>query len=147
MTDDVLAQGADTTPAADTTTPAESPQHKPTSQAADQPTGNKIVTKVWAAKGQVPKASILQTAIQSVRNAIPVVYELNATITGAAKTQDPEGTEFEVTVAYTPRTVEGKIDEVDVDKVIRGLDVPRSIDGIGGAEGDPEFHSRRPTEF
>lgn len=41
-----------------------------------------IVTKVWAPAGQIPKASVLQTAIQSVRNAIPVVFELDAEITG-----------------------------------------------------------------
>ncbi|WP_104150980.1 hypothetical protein [Mycobacterium intracellulare] len=113
-----------------------------------------IVTKVWARAGQIPKASVLQTAIQSVRNSIPVVFELNAEITGATKThQDKDkgtedGTEFEVTVTYTPRAVTGgKEEPVDVDKVIKGLDVPRSFDGIGGHDGDPDFHDRKPTEF
>lgn len=108
-----------------------------------------IVTKVWAPSGPVPKASVLQTAIQSVRNAIPVVFELAAEITGAQKKQNEgqDGTEFEVTISYTPREVAGKADPVDVDKVIKGLDVPRSFDGIGGHEGDPDFHQRRPTEL
>lgn len=125
--------------------PVEAPQPAPQSAEAD----NSITTRVWAAKGQVPKASILQTAIQSVRNAIPVVYELDAKITGAEKKDNDgqPGTEFQVTITYTPRAVEGKTDEVDVDKVIRGLDVPHSFDGIGGVEGDPEFHDRKPSEF
>lgn len=113
-----------------------------------------IVTKVWAPAGQIPKASVLQTAIQSVRNAIPVVFELDAEITGATKTRKDkdkgteDGTEFEVTVTYTPRAVNGgKEEPVDVDKVIKGLDVPRSFDGIGGHDGDPDFHERKPTEF
>ncbi|OBJ47547.1 hypothetical protein [Mycobacterium asiaticum] len=99
--------------------------------AADPDGDHKIVTHVWAAKGQVPKAAILQTAIQSVRNAIPVVYDLNAEITGAEKktVDEQPGTEFQVTITYTPRAVEGKTDEVDIAKVIKGLDVPRSIDG------------------
>ncbi|WP_172831180.1 hypothetical protein, partial [Mycobacterium asiaticum] len=64
------------------------------------------------------------------------------------KTVDEQpGTEFQVTITYTPRAVEGKTDEVDIAKVIKGLDVPRSIDGITGAEGDPEFHQRQPAEF
>lgn len=125
--------------------PADAPQPAPQATEAD----NSITTRVWAPQGQVPKASILQTAIQSVRNAIPVVYELDAKITGAEKKDNDgqPGTEFQVTITYTPRAVEGKTDEVDVDKVIRGLDVPRSFDGIGGVEGDPEFHDRKPSEF
>jgi hypothetical protein len=131
-------------PPADVETPAE---------AAAAPTDsdeNKVVTKVWAAQGQVPKASILQTAIQSVRNAIPVVFELEANITGAEKTErdGQPGTEFEVTITYTPRAVAGgKEEPVDVDKVIKGLDVPRSFDGIGGHDGDPDFHERKPKEL
>lgn len=139
------ADEADTEAGAPPAPPVEAPQPAPQSAEGD----NSITTRVWAAKGQVPKASILQTAIQSVRNAIPVVYELDAKITGAEKKDNDgqPGTEFQVTITYTPRAVEGKTDEVDVDKVIRGLDVPRSFDGIGGVEGDPEFHSRRPAEF
>lgn len=109
----------------------------------------KIVTKVWAAQGPVPKASILQAAVQSVRNAIPVVFNLEAEITGAEKVtrEGQPGTEFEVTVTYTPRAVVGGKDEpVDVDKVIRGLDVPRSFDGIGGHDGDPDFLERKAPE-
>lgn len=108
-----------------------------------------IVTQVWAAAGQVPKASILQTAIQSVRNAIPVVFNLEAEITGAKKSQQngQDGTSFEVTITYTPRAVAGKEDPVDVDKVVRGLDVPRSFDGIGGHDGDPDFFERKPREL
>lgn len=104
-----------------------------------------VVTKVWAAAGPVPKASVLQTAIQSVRDAIPVVYQLEAEITGAEKTHankdkgTEDGTTFEVTITYTPRETVGKEDPVDLDKVIKGLDVPRSFDGIGGHDGDPDF--------
>lgn len=136
---------ADAETGAPSVPPVDAPQPAPA-----QPDGdNKITTRVWAAAGQVPKAAILQAAIQSVRDAIPVVYELNSEITGAEKkTVDGQpGTEFEVTISYTPRSVEGKTDEVDVDKVIKGLDVPRSVDGITGAEGDPDFHSRKPAEF
>jgi hypothetical protein len=102
-----------------------------------------ITTKVWAAQGQVPKASVLQTAIQSVRDAIPVVFELEAEITGTEKkdNEGQPGTEFEVTATA------GKLDEVDVDKVIRGLDVPRSFDGIAGHDGDPDFLERKPAEL
>lgn len=113
-----------------------------------------IVTKVWAAAGPIPKASVLQTAVQSVRNAIPVVYELTPEITGATKTHKDtdkgteDGTEFEVTITYTPRAVVGgKEEPVDVDQVIKGLDVPRSFDGIGGHDGDPDFHERKPNEL
>lgn len=109
-----------------------------------------IVTKVWAGAGPIPKASVLQAAIQSVRNAIPVVFELEPEITGAEKKKNDgqDGTEFEVTITYTPRAVAGgKEDPVDVDKVIKGLDVPRSFDGIGGHDGDPDFHSRKPREL
>ncbi|WP_136246208.1 hypothetical protein [Mycobacterium intracellulare] len=128
---------------------------QPAPEPADTTDGKKtIITKVWAPAGQIPKASVLQTAIQSVRNAIPVVFELDAEITGATKTHKDkdkgteDGTEFEVTVTYTPRAVNGgKEEPVDVEKVIKGLDVPRSFDGIGGHDGDPEFHDRKPTEF
>ncbi|WP_155771629.1 hypothetical protein, partial [Mycobacterium asiaticum] len=103
--------------------------------AADPDGDHKIVTHVWAAKGQVPKAAILQTAIQSVRNAIPVVYDLNAEITGAEKktVDEQPGTEFQVTITYTPRAVEGKTDEVDIAKVIKGLDVLGVLVGRRGA--------------
>lgn len=140
------ADEADTEAGAPPVPPVEAPQPAPEQPAES---GNSVVTRVWAAKGQVPKASVLQAAIQSVRNAIPVVYELDAQITGAEKKDNDgqPGTEFQVTITYTPRAVEGKTDEVDVDKVIRGLDVPRTFDGIGGVEGDPEFHSRRPAKF
>ncbi|MDM3894764.1 hypothetical protein [Mycobacterium intracellulare] len=134
---------------------AEETQPAAAAPADDDGDGKKtIVTKVWAAAGQIPKASVLQTAIQSVRDAIPVVFELEAEITGATKTHKDkdkgteDGTEFEVTVTYTPRAVNGgKEEPVDVEKVIKGLDVPRSFDGIGGHDGDPDFHERRPTEF
>lgn len=117
---------------------------------ADDGKPKTIVTKVWAPTGQIPKASVLQTAIQSVRNAIPVVFELEAEITGAEKKKNDgqDGTEFEVTISYTPRAVVGgKTEPVDVDKVVRGLDVPRSFDGIGGHDGDPDFHERKPAEL
>jgi hypothetical protein len=92
---------------------------------------------------------VLQTAIQSVRDAIPVVFQLEAEITGATKKKvdGQDGTEFEVTISYTPRAVVGKTDPVDMDKVIKGLDVPRSFDGIGGHDGDPDFHDRKPAEL
>lgn len=134
-------------------TPAEVPIEAaaPETQPAPPDSGEKtVVTKVWAPAGPVPKASVLQTAIQSVRNAIPVVYQLEADITGAnkKKVDDQDGTEFEVTITYTPRAVVGgKEDPVDVDKVIKGLDVPRSFDGIGGHDGDPDFLDRKPAEL
>jgi hypothetical protein len=108
-----------------------------------------VTANVWAPSGPIPKASVLQTAIQSVRDAIPVVYELEAEITGAKKTKQDgaDGTTFEVTITYTPRATVGKPDPVDLDRVISGLDVPRSFDGIGGHDGDPDFHDRKPTEL
>lgn len=107
-----------------------------------------IVTKVFAVEGPVPKASILQAAVQSVRDAIPVVFSLDSEITGARKTtrDGQRGTEFEVTITYTPRAVAGKEDPVDLDRVVKGLDVPRSFDGIGGHEGDPDFLERKAPE-
>jgi hypothetical protein len=97
----------------------------------------------------VPKASVLQTAIQSVRDAIPVVYKLDAEITDSkVKQQDGEKVrEWEVTITYTPRETAGKTDPVDLDRVIKGLDVPRSFDGIGGHDGDPDFLERKPAEL
>lgn len=113
-----------------------------------------IKTSCFAPSGPIPKASVLQTAIQSVRDAIPVVFELEAEITGAEKVEADKdkgtqaGTVFEVTVTYTPRAVAGgKEEPVDVDRVVKGLDVPRSFDGIGGHDGDPDFHSRKPAEL
>lgn len=111
---------------------------------ADQPTAKIVTAYVTAPVGtQVPKAAVLQTAIQSVRDAIPVVYKLDAEITGSqTKQQDGQKIcEWEVTITYTPRAVAGgKQETVDVDKVIRGLDVPRSLDGVGGGhDGDPDF--------
>lgn len=129
-------------------TPEEAPIEASSSEtvpAADTGNPKTIITNVWAPSGPVPKASVLQTAIQSVRNAIPVVFELNAEITGAKKKQvdNQQGTEFEVTITYTPRVgASGKTEPVDVDKVIKGLDVPRSFDGIGGHDGDPDFLER-----
>ncbi|OBK92392.1 hypothetical protein A5646_03565 [Mycobacterium sp. 1245499.0] len=132
--------------------PAEVPVEAAAEEKAPEQDAGKektIVTTVWAPEGPVPKASILQTAVQSVRDAIPVVFSLDSEITGAKKTtRDKQpGTEFEVTITYTPRAVAGKEDAVDVDKVIRGLDVPRSFDGIGGHDGDPDFHERKPREL
>lgn len=117
---------------------ASTPETQP---ATDDGKPKTITTTVWAAEGNVPKASILQTAVQSVRDAIPVVFSLDSEITGARKSQRDKkpGTEFEVTITYTPRAVAGKEDPVDLDKVVRGLDVPRSFDGIGGHDGDPDF--------
>jgi hypothetical protein len=101
-----------------------------------------VVTTVFAPAGPVPKSAVIQAAIRSVRDAIPVVYKLDAEITGAKKaTQDKQdGTSFEVTVTYTPRDVAGgKNDPVDVDRVLKGLEVPRSVDDIFGHDGDPDF--------
>lgn len=120
----VEAAGAETVPEPETGKPKE------------------IKTSVWAAAGGVPKSSVLQTAIQSVRDAIPVVYQLEAEITGARKQKqgDQEGTSFEVTITYTPRELAGgKQDPVDVDKVVKSLEVPQSFGGIGGHDGDPDF--------
>lgn len=116
---------------------------------ADSGKEKTITAHVSAPVGtQVPKASVLQTAIQSVRDAIPVVFNLEAEITGSkVKQEDGQKVrEWEVTITYTPRAVAGKEDPVELDRVIRGLDVPRSFDGIGGHDGDPEFHSRKAPE-
>lgn len=98
----------------------------------------KITTSVWSPAGLVAKSSIIQSAIQSVRDAIPVVYELVAEIDGEAshkKSVNGEaGTEFVVNITYTARDVAGKADPVDLDKVVRNLEVPRSIH-----DGDPDF--------
>ncbi|WP_156749701.1 hypothetical protein [Mycobacterium sp. E1747] len=131
--------------------PAEAPVEAASAEKAPEVDAGKektIVTKVFAAEGPVPKASILQAAVQSVRDAIPVVFSLESEITGARKTtRDKQpGTEFEVTITYTPRAVAGKEDPVELDRVIRGLDVPRSFDGIGGHDGDPDFLERQAPE-
>lgn len=100
-----------------------------------------IVTNVWAPSGPVPKGNILQTAIQSVRDAIPVIYDLQADITGAQKEKvgDRDGTTFEVTITYTPRKVAGgRADPIDVDKVTKALEAPTHID-LRGHDGDPDF--------
>ncbi|OCB57653.1 hypothetical protein A5677_16950 [Mycobacterium malmoense] len=131
-------------------TPTEAPVEAAAEEKAPEQDGKEktIVTKVFAAEGPIPKASVLQAAVQSVRNAIPVVFSLEPEITGARKTTQGgrRGTEFEVTITYTPRAVAGKEDPVDLDKVVRGLDVPRSFDGIGGHDGDPDFHERKAPE-
>lgn len=98
-----------------------------------------ITTNVFAPTGPVLKTSIIQAAIASVRDAIPVVFDLEADITGSRKTTHNklEGTSFEVTITYTPRALAGdKTDPVDVDKVIKGLDAP-SFDAVH--QGDPNF--------
>lgn len=135
----------------DAEAPAEAPVEAAAEDKAPEADADKektIVTKVFAAEGPVPKASILQTAVQSVRDAIPVVFSLDSEITNARKTtrDGQKGTEFEVTITYTPRAVAGKEDPVDLDKVVKGLDVPRSFDGIGGHDGDPDFHERQAPE-
>lgn len=94
-------------------------------------------TSVFAVAGGVPKSSVLQAAIQSVRDAIPVVYDLNAEIVGAKKSKQngQDGTSFDVEITYTARELAGgKKDPVDVDRVIKSLEVPLSVH-----EGDPEF--------
>lgn len=131
--------------------PAEAPVEAAAEEKAPEVDAGKektVVAKVFAAEGPVPKASVLQAAVQSVRDAIPVVFSLEPEITNARKTTQGgrRGTEFEVTITYTPRAVAGKEDPVDLDKVVRGLDVPRSFDGIGGHDGDPQFHERQAPE-
>jgi hypothetical protein len=121
-----------------------------TQPAAPEGGAKTVVAHVCAPVGTlVPKASVLQTAIQSVRDAIPVVYKLDAEITDSkVKQQDGEKVrEWEVTITYTPRETAGKTDPVDLDRVIKGLDVPRSFDGIGGHDGDPDFLERKPAEL
>jgi hypothetical protein len=96
-----------------------------------------VQTSVWAPAGGVAKASVLQAAIQSVRDAIPVVYDLDAEITGAKKSKQDgaDGTSFEVTITYTEREMAGsKKDPVDLDKVVKSLEVPTTIH-----PGDPNF--------
>lgn len=132
--------------------PAEAPVEAAAEEKAPEVDAGKektVVAKVFAAEGPVPKASVLQAAVQSVRDAIPVVFSLEPEITNARKTtrDGQKGTEFEVTITYTPRAVAGKEDPVDLDRVVRGLDVPRSFDGIGGHDGDPDFLERKPREL
>ena len=109
-----------------------------------EPAEKSLTTTVWAAAGGVQKSAVLQSAIQSVRDAIPVVYQLDAEIIGAKKSrrEKQDGTEFTVKITYTPRDVAGKVDAVDVDRVIKGLEAPKSADGIFGADGDPDFLTR-----
>lgn len=105
-----------------------------------------ITTSVFAAAGGVPKNQVISAAIASVRDAIPVVFELDAEIVGAKKTtqEGVAGTSFEVKITYTPRELAGgSTDEVNLDAVVKGLEVPQSIDGIHGVEGDPDFLSRK----
>jgi hypothetical protein len=88
---------------------------------------------------------------RSNRSATPSLWciQLEAEITGAKKTtQDKqEGHLFRSHHHLYPRAVVGKPDPVDLDRVIKGLDVPRSFDGIGGHDGDPDFLDRKPAEL
>jgi hypothetical protein len=98
-----------------------------------------VTTQVWVKSGPVAKNELLRTAIHSVRDAIPVVYELEAEIADAKKTKrdGEDGTLYTIAVNYTPRG-DGKEDPVDPDAVIKGLEAPRFP---GFHEGDPDFHS------
>lgn len=122
------------------------PESKTPEKAEEKPAEAKkpheIETQVWAPAGGVAKNQVISAAINSVRDAIPVVFELNAEIVGAKKAQrnNQQGTEFTVKVSYTPREMAGgEVDEVNVDAVVKGLEVPTSVDGIHGVEGDPDF--------
>lgn len=103
-----------------------------------------VETTVFVPSGPVAKSEVIKTAIHSVRDAIPVVYELNAEITNTSKTTRKKGDEtvsgtlFTVTVTYTPRGEVGKQEPVDVKAVIKGLEAPRFP---GFHEGDPNFGS------
>lgn len=122
------------------------PAPPPEPKAPDVETGKerRLTTAVFAPSGPVAKSAIIQAAIQSVRDAIPVVYELTAVIdeagTKKATVDGVAGTSFAVTITYTPRAMAGGAeDPVDLDRVIKGLDVPTSVDGIFGHAGDPNF--------
>lgn len=99
-----------------------------------------VETTVWVPAGPVAKSEILRTAINSVRDAIPVVYELQADITDsrAAQRDKQHGREYTVTVTYTARGDVGKQEPVDIEKVVTGLEAPRFP---GFHEGDPDFGS------
>lgn len=96
-----------------------------------------ISTTVWVKAGAVSLAELKRAAIVSVRDAIPVVYELDAEIVSdkASQRDGVKGREYTFEVRYTPRG-EGKEEPIDPDAVIKGLEAPRFP---GFHEGDPEF--------
>lgn len=106
---------------------------------AEPPAGkpNEISTTIWVQAGPVSKNQIIQAAIESVRDAIPVVFDLDTEITGTKEsTRDGvKGRLYTIAVKYTPRG-EGKKDPVNVDAVIKNLEAP-SFDGYH--PGDPDF--------
>lgn len=98
---------------------------------------NSVTTTVWVPKGPVSWDQLRQAAIQSVRDAIPVVFSLDvAQVSSKSSTRDKvEGREYTLEVNYTPRG-DGKAEPVDVDKIIKGLEAPR-LDAFH--PGDPDF--------
>lgn len=98
---------------------------------------HEITTTVWVASGPVAKNQLISTAIESVRDAIPVVFDLDAQIADSKQsTRDGvKGREYTIVVKYTPRG-DGKQDPVNVDQVVKGLEVP-TFDGFH--PGDPDF--------
>ena len=88
---------------------------------------NTVSATVFVRCGRVAEASIYKTALEAVRDAIPVVFELDKKITNVSdvKTVDGvEGRDYEVTFTYTPRRTTDDTEEVKVDKVVDSLRVP-----------------------
>lgn len=86
-----------------------------------------IEHRVWVASGPVSRNSILKTAVEAVRDSIPIVSDLNAEVTSGVKQQQDgqDGTEYTVTVTYTPRGEAHAADAVNVDHVVASLEPPK----------------------
>ena len=102
---------------------------------------NSVTATVFVRCGRVPENSIYKTALAAVRDAIPVVYELDKKITNVSdvKTVDGvEGRDYEVTFTYVPRKTTDDSEEVKVDKVIDSLKVPVTEDELRAASAGVE---------
>lgn len=91
---------------------------------------NKLTTTVFVPAGPVAANTILQTAIQSVRDAINVVYTLDPKIVAVSdrKTvEGVEGREYTVDLHYSAEGIQDA-PPVDVDQVVKSLTVPTSSD-------------------
>lgn len=103
---------------------------------------HEITTTVWVPSGPVERVQLEQAAIRSVRDAIPVVYNLTTEIVSTrSSTRDKvQGREYTYIIRYTPRG-DGKEAPVNVDSVIKGLEVP-TFEGFH--PGDPDFGNEEP---
>lgn len=103
---------------------------------------NSVSATVFVRCGRVAEGAIYKTALEAVRDAIPVVYELEKKITNVSDVKTGadghEGRDYEVTFTYKVRKTTDDSEEVRVDKVIDSLKVPATEDELRAASAGVE---------